>query len=78
MQRQVQVIVLRAIAHEMLGWHRHVKKWCKHRRMLRCGNPFKVKLRIKLGFADKTTTISGIQVRLKIKLGCADKTTTHS
>ena len=53
-------------------------EWCGHKRMLKCGNPFKVRLRIKLVFADKTTTNSDIQVKLQIKLGCADKTTTHS
>ena len=78
MQRQVQVIVLRATAHEMLGWHRHIKEWCEHRRMLRCGKPFKVKLRIKLGVVNKTATISGIKVKQRIKQRCADKTTTHS
>ena len=54
------------------------KEWCGHKRMLKRGNPFKVRLRIKLGFADKTTTNSDIQVKLQIKLGYADKTTTHS
>jgi len=53
----------------MLGWHRHVEEWCWHRRMLGRGNPFKVKMRIKLGFADKTTTISGIQVRQRSSWG---------
>ena len=33
-QRQVQVIVLRSIAHEKLGWHKQIKEWCGHRRML--------------------------------------------
>ena len=54
------------------------KEWCGHKRMLKCANPFKVRLRIKLDYADKTTTHSDIQVKLQIKLGYADKTTTHN
>jgi len=46
--------------------------------MLRCGKPFKVRLRYKLNVVDKTAAISGINVKHGNKQECADKTTTHS
>ena len=73
---QVQVIVLRSIAHEKLGWYRQVMEWCEHRRMLRCGKPFKVKLQHKLSVVDKAAFI-GINETQRIKQRSADRTTTH-
>ena len=40
------------------------KEWCGHKRMLKRGNPFKVRLRITLEYADKTTTLNEIRVKL--------------
>ena len=40
------------------------KEWCGHERMLKRGNPFKVRLRITLEYADKTTTLDEIRVKL--------------
>ena len=70
-QRQVQVIVLRSIAHEKLGWHKQIKKWCRHRRMLKSGNQFKVKLQSKHRRMQRCAV--PFKQRLRQRLSAIDK-----